>query len=163
DRPYSAPRRSPSRPRPRAGRTSRRRGAPASSRAPHLVGRVEHRLDDRLVAGAAADVALHPLPHLGHIRLGMRLEERLRRDDHAAPLAAVHPETDLARAHPYKASAASAAHARCVMTPTRCRLNSTLPARSAMGSTAARAASAMASSVPASRASAPANCAVGTG
>src|SRR5258705_5781094 len=70
-----------------------------------------------------------------------------------ASVAAVELELDLAPAHRYDACARSDATARCANTPTTWRLYSTDPARSAIGSTAARAASASASRVPASRAS----------
>src|SRR4051794_8637976 len=48
----------------------------------HGLGRVEHSVDDRLVAGAAADAAFEPVHDLLARRCRVRLEERLRRHHH---------------------------------------------------------------------------------
>src|SRR4029077_14572116 len=46
-------------------------------------GGIEHRLDNLVVPGAAAQVAREPVAHLFLGRIGVALEERLRRDEHA--------------------------------------------------------------------------------
>src|SRR5687767_15282507 len=55
----------------------------AMSASSHFDGGVEHRLDDLVVARAAAQVAGQPVADLFLGRIGVALEQRLRRDEHA--------------------------------------------------------------------------------
>src|SRR3989441_12778281 len=71
---------------------------------PRTLGRELHRLDDLLVAGAAAEVSADRVADLAFRRIGIRIEQRLRGDQHSrsavAALQAVRPaEADLQHAH----------------------------------------------------------------
>src|SRR4051812_38300149 len=74
----------------RCGQPPRRlRRHPSSERRgisfpPHPLRRELHRLDDRLVARAAAQVAADRVADLLLARVGVGLEQRLRGDQHAA-------------------------------------------------------------------------------
>ena len=55
----------------------------ADLRAAHVGGGGEDGVDDRLVAGAAADIAGDRVDHLGPVGIGIAVEQRLGGDDHA--------------------------------------------------------------------------------
>src|SRR5688572_24883785 len=55
----------------------------AMSASAHFSGGVEHRLDDLVVTGAAAEVARQPVAHLFFSRIVVAFQQRLRRDQHA--------------------------------------------------------------------------------
>ena len=50
---------------------------------PHFDGGIQHRLDDFVISGAAAQVARQPVAHFFLGRIGITLQQRLCRDQHS--------------------------------------------------------------------------------
>src|SRR5262245_11768781 len=56
---------------------------PSGTAPPHFAGGIENRSDDRLVAGAPADVAANGIDDVLAARVGIVVEQRLRSHQHA--------------------------------------------------------------------------------